>query len=140
MRFGMQSYDTLRFAIQRQALSTALEHPFGLGPGSTERTFSVAAHSTYIRALVENGVLGFLSLVGFMLVSAGRATWLAVCAPTLVDRLRYAVIAATLCAMFGEAAVIDTVHWRHFWLFLAFAWCPAPRPVPPRKPQPPATT
>jgi O-antigen ligase len=126
MRFGLQSYDTLRFSNQQDVLTTALEHPLGLGPGATEREFQVAAHSVYIWALMETGLLGFLSLVGLMVVSVARATWLAVSARSLQHRLVFAVIAASLCAMYGEAAIIDVIHWRHFWVFLAFAWCPAP--------------
>lgn len=124
MRFGMQNYDTLRFAIQAQATDVALQNPLGLGPGTTETTFAVAAHSTYVRGLVENGLLGVASLVGFMALSGGRTAWLAVSSAAAEDRLRFAVIAGALCGMFVEAAVIDTIHWRHFWLFLAFAWCP----------------
>jgi hypothetical protein len=126
LRFGLQSYDTLRFNNQQEVLSHALEHPMGLGPGATDREFVLAAHSVYIWALMETGILGFVSLVGLMLASAARAIWLAVSARDLQHRLLFATIAATLCAMYGEAAIIDVIHWRHFWLFMAFAWCPAP--------------
>ena len=129
LRFGMQSYDAARFATQSHALHTAVHNPLGLGPGSTEGAFSLAAHSTYVRALVENGVLGALSLFAFMVVSCGRAMWYAVVSRQTLDRLRFAVVTAVLCGMYVEAAVIDTVHWRHFWLFLALAWCPAPATV-----------
>lgn len=126
IRFGMQGYDDLRFSNQADAFATALHHPLGLGPGSTETLFTTAAHSTYVRALVENGLLGALSLVGLMVLSGGRALWFAVASESLEHRLRFAVIAAALCGMYVEAAVIDTVHWRHFWIVMALAWCPAP--------------
>ena len=134
LRFGLQSYDTLRFDNQRDVFSHAIEHPLGLGPGATAREFVLAAHSVYIWALMETGILGFVSLIGLMLASVVRATWIAVAARSLDHRLVFGVIAASLCALYVEAAVIDVIHWRHFWLFLAFAWCPTPplRAVVPR--------
>ena len=126
MRFGLQSYDSLRFSNQQQVFETALNHPLGLGPGSTGRLFVLAAHNLYIWALMETGILGFVSLIGLMIISAARAVWLAIAARDPDHRLLFAIVAATLCAMYGEAWIIDVIHWRHFWLFLAFAWCPAP--------------
>ncbi len=127
IRFGMQSYDNLRFEIQARATAVALQNPLGLGPGMTERTFTVAAHSTYVRALVEHGFLGLLSVLALMLTSAGRSVWMAVFATDLQDRLRFSVIAAALCGMAVESSVIDTIHWRHYWIFLGLAWAPTPR-------------
>lgn len=127
MRFGMQSYDDLRFRIQAEAASVALQNPLGLGPGMTEKTFSVAAHSTYVRSLVEHGFLGLFSIVALVLVSIARSVWFAVFAAVQQDRLRFAVTAGVLCGMAVESAVIDTIHWRHYWVFLAMAWAPTPR-------------
>jgi O-antigen ligase len=133
VRFGMQSYDTLRFSNQREVFEAALEHPLGLGPGSTGRMFVLAAHNVYIWALMETGILGFVSLIGMMLISAARAIWLAVAARDPDHRLLFGILAATLCAIYGEAAIIDVIHWRHFWLLLALAWCPAPVLRPQRR-------
>lgn len=126
MRFGMQSYDDLRFRIQGEAVSVALLNPLGLGPGMTEKTFSVAAHSTYVRSLVEHGFLGLFSIVALVFASIIRSVWFAVFAAVQQDRLRFAVTAAALCGMAVESAVIDTIHWRHYWVFLAMAWAPTP--------------
>lgn len=127
IRFGMQSYDDLRFRIQAQAASVALEYPLGLGPGMTEKTFTVAAHSTYVRSLVEHGFLGLFSIVALVIVSILRSVWMAVYGVAQQDRLRFALVAGALCGMAVESGVIDTIHWRHYFVFLALAWAPAPR-------------
>ena len=126
VRFGYQQYDDVRFAIQLRAIETALAHPLGLGPGSTEAAVGRSAHSLYVRALIENGLLGALSLFGFMFLSLGRAIWIAVFSRSLEDRLRFAVVAGALVGALVESTVIDTVHWRHFFIFLGLAWAPMP--------------
>ena len=126
VRFGYQQYDDVRFAIQLRAVETALQHPLGLGPGSTEAAVGRSAHSLYVRALIENGLLGALSLFAFMFLSLGRAIWVAVFSRSLEDRLRFAVIGGALVGALVESTVIDTVHWRHFWIFLGLAWAPMP--------------
>ena len=117
-RLALQRYDSQRFGAQREALEVAARHGLGIGPGNwTRPRFATDTHNVYLRVLAENGALG---LVGFLLLVLGslvrggaglrapgaRAGW---CAVSL------AVIAGTLV----ESAVIDTLHWRHFFLFLA---------------------
>lgn len=126
VRVGYQQYDDVRFAIQERAVRTALHNPLGLGPGSTEGAFGRSAHSLYVRALVESGLLGAFSLFAFLFLSLGRATWIAVFSRSLEHRLRFAVIAGALAGALVESTVIDTVHWRHFWIFLGLAWAPMP--------------
>ncbi len=126
VRFGYQQYDDVRFAIQLEAVRTALLNPLGLGPGSTEGAFSRSAHSLYVRTLVENGLLGALSLFAFLFLSLARTAWIAVFSHDLEDRQRFAIIAGALVGALVESTVIDTVHWRHLWIFLGLAWAPMP--------------
>ncbi len=126
MRFGYQQYDDVRFAIQIEAVRASLHSPLGFGPGSTEGAFSRSAHSLYVRTLVENGLLGAASLFSFLLLTLARSAWIAVFSRTLQDRVRFAVITGVLVGALVESAVIDTVHWRHLWIFLGLAWAPMP--------------
>jgi hypothetical protein len=126
VRFGYQQYDDVRFAIQRNALEAVWTHPLGLGPGSTEGAFSRSAHSLYVRALIENGLLGALSLFAFLFLSLGRSVWVAIFSRALEDRQRFAAIAGALVGALVESTVIDTVHWRHLWIFCGLAWAPMP--------------
>lgn len=121
-RTKMQRYDSDRFYTQFEALRMSVENPLGLGPGVSEIAFSRAIHNLYIRALVENGVLGLLS-IGLLL-----GTTLVVCTVTSIQRRMLdpradsAIIAAALWAVTIQSVVIDTIHWRHFWILLALGW------------------
>ncbi|PRQ03483.1 O-Antigen ligase [Enhygromyxa salina] len=127
-RFGPQAYDVDRFATQAEAIEVAAQRPFGIGPGQSERTFTRAAHNTYIRGFVENGYVGGLALAGLMLSSLAVALWVALSSREPRRQVAMAVVAASLMAVCIESVVIDTVHWRHMWILAALAWTPALRP------------
>jgi O-antigen ligase len=116
-----QTYDTDRFSGQRAGLSPAAEYPFGAGPGQFESIAHISAHSTYARALGEEGYPGLLTLVallGFTLIAglrnavAGRGT----------HGIGSAALLAAWCGLLANSAVIDTLHWRHLWLLAALIW------------------
>jgi hypothetical protein len=119
---GLQDYDRIRFETQRIALETARQNVAGLGPGQSEDAFHYATHSSYIRVLVENGVLGFVSFCALALLSlfnALRGVWQQ---ESPYWRSYSRVTAACLLGLLLNSFVIDTFHWRHTWLLLSFAW------------------
>ena len=124
LRASTQGYDDDRFANQAAAIALAWDHPWGIGPGATEGHFTISAHSLYVRAFVENGRLGLWATVGLLFASQLRAIWAAMRARDPQAQRLLAVVAAALCGVVVESAVIDTVHWRHLWLLLALAWAP----------------
>jgi len=116
-----QTYDTERFSGQRAGLRPAAEYPFGAGPGQFESIAHISAHSTYARALGEEGYPGLLTLVallGFTLIAglrnavAGRGT----------HGIGSAALLAAWCGLLANSAVIDTLHWRHLWVLAALIW------------------
>ena len=116
-----QTYDTDRFSGQRAGLRPAAEYPFGAGPGQFESVAHISAHSTYARALGEQGypgLLTLLALVGFTLIAglrnavAGRGT----------HGIGSAALLAAWCGLLANSAVIDTLHWRHLWVVAALIW------------------
>ena len=129
-RFQMQRYDAERFAAQESSLQHAMVNPLGIGPGQSESEVGTASivtsrgpvsvHNLYIRVLVENGWLGFLSFTGFLgltlwkgwLVTRSRGIW----AP--LGGIVTGVFVGTLL----NSLVIDSLHWRHFWLQAALIW------------------
>jgi O-antigen ligase len=120
---GLQTYDyQQRFYTQRLAIRTVQERPFGLGPGQAEVDFTVATHSMYLRPLVENGVVGFLTLIGLVIFSVLRSLRLALQTADPQWRALFTVVAACLVGLLVNGAVIDTIHWRHMWLLLGLAW------------------
>lgn len=124
-RLGIQSYDSNRFGTQLASVELAVERPLGIGPGQTENILNYSTHSLYIRVLTECGLLGFFSLMGFLLVTMIRS---------LGENFRLrnpspyaAIITASLAGVLFNSIFIDTLHWRHFWLLMAMPWIPLER-------------
>ena len=111
-------YDQERFANWVIGLSVAGAHPFGVGGGMYEhvsRAFGnstgLSAHSTYIRTLAENGLIG-LAAVGALVAGILRASRRGAAS------LERVWPAAALAGIVAEAGIIDVLHWRHFWIIL----------------------
>jgi len=116
-RFSGQRYDAGRFARQLEGLAAATTHPAGLGPGNWSD-----AHSLYVRALAENGLLGFLSLLLFILTLVANLARRAAGEVEKPYGLSSKVLLASLSGTLANSFVIDTIHWRHLWLLLALSW------------------
>ncbi|WJR81444.1 O-antigen ligase family protein [Bradyrhizobium sp. NP1] len=118
-----QSYDTGRFGrFGRHILGAdmALDLPFGIGPLQFHRYFPEDTHNSYLNAFMSGGwisgicypALVFLTVVlGFRHLFV-RVPW---------QRTYLAVFAAFLGTV-GESFVIDSDHWRHFWMMLGAMW------------------
>jgi O-antigen ligase len=126
-RAQLQSYDTQRFAAQEQGLELAQRYPLGIGPGQFEETVGYAAHSTYVRTLAEQGVLGLVVMAALLFGTLGFAA-----ANVVRGRDSYGVSSAALlaawCGVMANSAFVDTLHWRHVWLVAALIWVGAMRP------------
>lgn len=123
-RARFQSYDTQRFGAQRTGVELAREHPLGIGPGQFEVLSPVSAHSTYIRALAEEGILGaavlFALMFGILLIAARNA---------VTGRSTYGIgsmaLLAAWCGALANSVFVDTLHWRHLWLIAGLIWAAA---------------
>jgi hypothetical protein len=120
-RAQFQSYDAQRFGAQRTGIELAERHPIGIGPGQFELISPLSAHSTYVRALAEEGVLGAMALIGLMfgtLVLAARNA--------VLGRDTFGIgsgpLLAAWCGILANSVVIDTLHWRHLWLIAGLIW------------------
>jgi O-antigen ligase len=127
-RARLQAYDTQRFGAQHSGIELAVKYPLGIGPGQFEKVSPISAHSTYVRALSEEGVLGLLVLLALLLLTLMFATRNAI-----LGRDTYGIGSAALlaawCGLLANSVFIDTLHWRHFWLLAALIWSGAARPV-----------
>ena len=123
-RVGLQAYDVQRFGAQAEGVRIAEEHPLGVGPGQFETVAPRSAHSTYVRAAAEHGIVGFLSIVTLFVATL----WLAV-RTALTRAETYGIGSAALvgswCGLLLSSAVVDTLHWRHLWLVAALIWAAA---------------
>ncbi|WP_441241567.1 O-antigen ligase family protein [Tardiphaga sp. 768_D3_N2_1] len=118
-----QKYDEGRFGrFGRHVLGAqmALDLPFGIGPLQFTRFFPEDTHNSYLNAFMSGGwisgvcypALVFITaLLGFRYIFV-RVPW---------QRAYLAVFAAYLGTV-GEAFIIDTDHWRHFWMMLGAMW------------------
>ena len=118
-----QSYDEGRFGrFGRHILGAqmALDLPFGIGPLQFHNYFPEDTHNSYLNAFMSGGwisgvcypALVFITVImGFRHVFV-RVPW---------QRAYLAIFAAFLGTV-GESFIIDTDHWRHFWMMLGVMW------------------
>ena len=118
-----QSYDEGRlgrFGRHILGADMALDLPFGIGPLQFHNYFPEDTHNSYLNAFMSGGwisgicypALVFATVItGFRYVFV-RVPW---------QRTYLAVFAAFLGTV-GESFIIDTDHWRHFWMMLGVMW------------------
>jgi hypothetical protein len=118
-----QSYDEGRFGrFGRHVLGAqmALDLPFGIGPLQFHNYFPEDTHNSYLNAFMSGGwisgvcypALAFITVImGFRHVFV-RVPW---------QRAYLAIFSAFLGTV-GESFVIDTDHWRHFFMMLGAMW------------------
>lgn len=79
----------------------------------------MATHSLYMRALLENGWLGVTALIAFILLTVWRGAMLVL---TLRAKTSFLIAYASYLGVLVNSVVIDTLHWRHFFLVLGLVW------------------
>jgi O-antigen ligase len=119
----VQDYDGSRlgrFARQWIGYEMAMEKPLGIGPLVFGKILGEDTHNIWLKALLDYSWLGFAAYmavtwitlgIGFKLLFRNRP-W----QPFLI--CAYAVYIAHVFA----GNVIDTDHWRHFYLLLGIIW------------------
>jgi O-antigen ligase len=125
-RAHVQSYDTARFHGQDASLELARTHVFGIGPGQYAQAVGIAAHSTFLRALGEEGVLGFTLIVAFFLVTLILA-WGNVVAGRPTFGISAGLLLGLWVGLIANSIFIDTLHWRHLWLVAGLIWAGSTR-------------
>jgi len=109
-----------RFQLQELALGALLEFPNGMGPFEFARVNGLQQHNVYLQAFIVYGWIGgvayILLLAATLLVGLRSAL-----APTPWQT--YAIVSlAVFVGEVVEGMVIDTDHWRHFFLLLGLVW------------------
>jgi O-antigen ligase len=120
-RASVQAYDTQRFGAQRSGIELASEHPLGIGPGQFERVSQISAHSTFVRALAEEGVLGLLVVLALLLLTLGFAARNAT-ASLGAYGIGSAALLGSWAGLLANSFFVDTLHWRHLWVVAALIW------------------
>ena len=118
-----QSYDEGRFGrFGRHILGfeLALDTPFGIGPLQFGKIFPEDTHNSFLNAFMSGGwlsgvcypALSFTTVVmGFRYLFV-RTPW----------QRAYIAFFAAFLGSFVESFIIDTDHWRHYFLILGTMW------------------
>ena len=128
-RLTLQSYDEERFYIHHMLAEASLDNAYGHGPGQSNvhiRTYYTnvkeadAAHNTYLRVAFEQGWLGILAYMIFVIATA----WVGLKACLNKNAVTpYAIMSLSIfAASVVSGLTVDTLHWRHFWIEVAFIW------------------
>ncbi len=120
-RAKFQTYDNQRFGAQKLGIEVAETKPLGIGPGQFEVLSPVSAHSTYIRAGAEQGFVGFLLVLvlfgGTLLVAINNVIW-----GKDTAGIGSIGLLAIWCGTLANSVFIDTLHWRHLFVFAGLIW------------------
>ena len=118
-----QSYDEGRFGrFGRHILGAnmALDLPFGIGPLQFHRYFPEDTHNSYLNAFMSGGWLAgvcYAALVFITVIIGFRHVFVRV-----PWQQTYLAIFAAFLGTVGEGFIIDTDHWRHFWMMMGAMW------------------
>jgi len=118
-----QSYDEGRFGrFGRHILGAqmALDLPFGIGPLQFHNYFPEDTHNSYLNAFMSGGwVAGicYPALVFVTVITGFRHVFIRV-----PWQRAYLAIFSAFLGTVGESFIIDTDHWRHFWMMLGAMW------------------
>jgi hypothetical protein len=118
-----QSYDegpTGRFGRHALGFLLALDTPLGIGPLQFHNLFPEDPHNAYLNSFMSGGWLSgfaYLTLVAVTLVSGLRFVFIAT-----PWRATYIAVYAAFVGVAGESLIIDSDHWRHYFLILGVLW------------------
>jgi O-antigen ligase len=123
-RASSQNYDegeTGRFGRQGYAFEMALSNPLGLGPQEFYRyRVTEAPHNVYVTVLHVYGWGGGAMYYLMVLLTLWRG------GTALMVRSRYRLLMIPLVSTFvmlvGESVIIDSDHWRHYFLIVGLIW------------------
>jgi hypothetical protein len=118
-----QSYDEGRFGrFGRHILGAdmALDLPFGIGPLQFHNYFPEDTHNSYLNAFMSGGWIAGICYPALVFVTVILG-FRHVLVPVPWQRTYLAIFAAFLGTV-GESFIIDTDHWRHFWMMLGAMW------------------
>jgi O-antigen ligase len=119
----VQDYDAARlgrFARYVIGFQLAMEQPLGIGPLVFGQIYGEDTHNIWLKALMDYGWLGFASwaIMVFWTIAAGFRL-------LLRNRPWQPFVLCAYVVFLGHVAlgsVIDTDHWRHFYLLLGLIW------------------
>lgn len=123
-RAAGQDYDsgeTGRFGRQGYAFELALNHPLGMGPGEFRNLRVIEEpHNVYVSVLHVYGWGGGAMYYLLIILTLWRG--FAGLARPSPYRVIMIPLMATFLMLVGESAIIDSDHWRHYYLIAGLIW------------------
>lgn len=120
---AIQDYDVGqggRFRLQELAVAALLKFPNGMGPFEFSRIHGLQQHNVYLQGFLVYGWVGgiayILVVLSTLLVGARSVLIMTPWQPYLVTAF------AAFTGNVLEGAVVDTDHWRHFFLLMGIVW------------------
>ena len=118
-----QPYDSGRFGrFGRHLLGAAmaLDFPTGIGPLQFRRFFPEDTHNSFLNAFMSGGWISGILYPALVFVTAAyglrnlfvRTPW---------QRTQIAIVAVMIVTLL-ESFIIDTDHWRHYFMLLGITW------------------
>jgi hypothetical protein len=109
-----------RFGRYTLGFQLALDRPFGIGPMQFGKIFPEDPHNTYLNTFMSGGWLSgciYLALVFTTLIRGLRFVFI-----NTPWRKTYIAVYCAFVGVAGESMIIDTDHWRHYFLLLGVLW------------------
>ncbi|MGN6572505.1 MAG: O-antigen ligase family protein [Pseudolabrys sp.] len=109
-----------RFRLQELAVGAVLSYPDGMGPFGFATAQGLQQHNVYLQAFLVYGWVGGVAYIMLLLSTCYVALRAA-----FVRTPWQPYLITALAAFIGEIAegfIVDTDHWRHFFLLLGIIW------------------
>ncbi len=122
-RFAFQEYDSSaygRFAGQYLTFMKALDFPFGLGAHGFLPDWYEQPHNVYLFQLIIGGWFGGLAYLLFVIVTLIKG--LAFLQRRTPHSPLMIVLFSSFFGLAVEGLVVDSDHWRHFWILSGMIW------------------
>jgi O-antigen ligase len=119
----IQAYDAGghgRFDAQVQALAYILVSPLGVGPRDFASLWGEEAHNVYLSTFLGGGWLAGFANIALVLLTAARAMAAAL-RPGPLQGIAI-IIASSFLGLALEGLIVDTDHWRLFWVLVGMVW------------------
>ena len=119
----VQDYDDAqfgRFARHWYGMLMSIDHPLGIGPLEFGPIFGEDTHNIWLKAALDYGWIGFISYLTLTMLTLGLGLRI-----LFRERPWQPFLLCTYLVYVAHVAignVIDTDHWRHFWLLIGIIW------------------
>lgn len=119
----VQDYDNAqfgRFARHWYGLLMSIDHPLGIGPLEFGPIFGEDTHNVWLKAALDYGWIGFIGYLTLTMLTLGLGLRILFRERPWQPYLLCAYLAYVAHVIVGN--VIDTDHWRHFYLLVGIIW------------------